>query len=94
MKGKSFLLVSMVVFFTFCFLLAPNPSISAQVTLKLAHVAPPNTTYDNAALKLAEGVSKYTKGKVEIKIYGINYFEGYYRLNFLATIHHFFELDR
>ena len=70
MKGKSFLLVSMVVFFTFCFLLAPNPSISAQVTLKLAHVAPPNTTYDNAALKLAEGVSKYTKGKVKIEIYG------------------------
>jgi tripartite ATP-independent transporter DctP family solute receptor len=50
--------------------MVPNPSISAQVTLKLAHVAPPNTTYDNAAKKLAEGVSKYTKGRVTIKVYG------------------------
>jgi len=70
MNRKALLIVSVFGFFTLCLLLVPNPSMSAQVTLKLAHVAPPNTTYDNAALKFAEGVSKYTKGKVEIKIYG------------------------
>ena len=69
MNRKAFLM-SMIFLFPIFALLAPNPSMSASVTLKLAHVAPPNTTYDNAALKLAEGVLKYTKGKVEIKIYG------------------------
>lgn len=70
MNRNGFLFVSMLGFFMFCFLFGPAGSMGASVTLKLAHVAPPNTTYDNAALKLAEGVSKYTKGRVEIKVYG------------------------
>jgi tripartite ATP-independent transporter DctP family solute receptor len=70
MKHNVFLSGCMVGLLSIGLFLIPGLSLGAPITLKLAHVAPPNTTYDNAALKLAEGVAKYTKGKVEIKIYG------------------------
>jgi len=70
MSRKAIFFMSMVGIFTLCHLLVPIPSLGAPVTLKLAHVAPPNTTYDNAALKLAEGVSELTKGNVKINVYG------------------------
>ena len=70
MKRNVFLSRCMVGLLSIGLFLIPGLSLGAPITLKLAHVAPPNTTYDNAALKLAEGVAKYTKGKVEIKIYG------------------------
>ncbi len=57
-------------------LVGPNLSHATTVTLKLAHVAPPNTTYDNAALKLAERVAYHTGGKVKIKVYGSAQFGG------------------
>jgi TRAP-type transport system periplasmic protein len=70
MSRKSFFSGCVTILFSLSLLVAPTISVGAPVTLKLAHVAPPNTTYDNAALKLAEGVAKYTKGKVEIKVFG------------------------
>lgn len=69
MNKKVLLSRSLVGLFFLSLLFSPSISLSAPVTLKLAHVAPPNTTYDNAALKLAEGVLSHTKGKVEIKIF-------------------------
>ncbi len=70
MSGKSIFSKCVTVLFSLGLFFAPTVSVGAPVTLKLAHVAPPNTTYDDAALKLAEGVAKYTKGKVEIKVFG------------------------
>jgi len=70
MSRKCFLSGIVTILCSLSLFMAPTASLGAPVTLKLAHVAPPNTTYDNAALKLAEGVAKHTKGKVEIKVFG------------------------
>jgi len=51
-------------------LLSPLASFGGDVTLKLAHIAPPGSMYDAAGAKLAERVAANTKGKIEIKIFG------------------------
>jgi TRAP-type C4-dicarboxylate transport system substrate-binding protein len=47
---------------------------AADITLKLGHVAPPDTTHDVGAKKFAERVAANTGGKVEIKVFGNSQF--------------------
>ena len=58
---------SLLFFLIFCM---PISSYSADITLKLAHVAPNGSVYDVAAQKLAERVSENTSGRVAIKLFG------------------------
>jgi TRAP-type transport system periplasmic protein len=58
-------------------LMLPGVGGTAEVTLKLGHVAPPGpTTHDIAATKFAERVAANTGGKVEVKVFGNSQFGG------------------
>jgi TRAP-type transport system periplasmic protein len=64
--------------FTICVLslaVLPAAGFSADITLKLGHVAPAGqTTHDVSARKFAERVTANTGGKVEVKVFGNSQF--------------------
>jgi len=73
MRGKGFLK-----WFEAAILIAvlviPVGALAADITLKLGHEQPPGSPYDEASVKLAQGVAAHTKGKVEIKIFNNSQF--------------------
>ena len=74
MRSMSFLKSVGIIIGIFGLVMLPMVSLGAEITLKLGHVWPPNTTNDVASHRLAELVAANTKGKVEIKVFGNSQF--------------------
>ena len=53
-----------------CLTILPLAALSAEITLRLGHVAPPASSHDISSKKLAERMAVNTGGRVEIKVFG------------------------
>jgi TRAP-type transport system periplasmic protein len=49
--------------------LSPLSGLAAEISLKIAHVAPTGSLFDVSSIKFAERVAANTKGKVEVKVF-------------------------
>lgn len=71
MKSKELCKWAGVLIFMMVILVAlPLAGLAAEISLKLAHVAPGGSLFDVAGIKFAERVAANTKGKVEVKVFG------------------------
>ncbi|MFN4100157.1 MAG: C4-dicarboxylate ABC transporter, partial [Pararhodobacter sp.] len=48
--------------------LATGPALAQQVTLTLAHVAPPQTTFQDAAVRFQERLAELSGGTIGVDI--------------------------
>ena len=74
MKKTNFFKLAGCILCCFIVLTLPINTMAASISLKLGHVAPPNTIYDVSANKFAERVAANTEGKAEVKVFGFSKF--------------------
>lgn len=65
---------SMFIICVTCLVLIPVAGFAGEITFKLGHVAPPNTTHDISAKKFAERVRANTGGEINVKVFGSSQF--------------------
>lgn len=70
MRGRDFFKwVGAVTFVIIILITLPIAGLAAEISLKLGHVQPTGTPYDEASMKFAERIAANTKGRVEIKVF-------------------------
>lgn len=74
MEKTNFFKLAGCILCCFIVLTLPINTMAASISLKLGHVAPPNTIYDVSANKFAERVAANTEGKAEIEVFGFSQF--------------------